>query len=295
MRTGIPSLDENVFLTRSEETAVMYLSMIRAIDLNKPCPKCGSIGFPNYPNKRCTNKGCYTIYSVKKGTFFEKSHLKVNEILKIGYFWLLQESTQNMIRMLGHSEHTITELIRRFDKLVKNIIVNEHQKIGGNGVIVEIDESKFGKRKYNEGHHVEGVWVVGAVERTPQRRIFATTVTSRDKDIIKSIIYEFIEPGSIIYSDCWKAYPIAIKELNESDHMNLEHKTVNHSVEFKSDEGVHTNTIEGNWNGMKSGMTSRHMNMETGKNKIMVFIWRRQNAGNLWNALMQALAEVRFQ
>jgi hypothetical protein len=26
---------------------------------------------------------------------------------------------------------------------------------------VEIDESKFGKRKHNRGHRVEGVWVVG--------------------------------------------------------------------------------------------------------------------------------------
>ena len=33
--------------------------------------------------------------------------------------------------------------------------------IGGEGEIVEIDESKLGKRKNNAGHAVEGVWVVG--------------------------------------------------------------------------------------------------------------------------------------
>ena len=180
-------------------------------------------------------------------------------------------------------------------KDVTQMLENEHQKIGGNGVIVEMDESKFGKRKFHRGHHVEGVWVIGAVERTAQRRIFATTVTSRDKDIIKSIIYEFIEPGTIIYSDCWKAYPIAIEELNQNENMNLTHDTVNHSVEFKSATGVHTNTIEGNWNGIKCGMTSRHMNQVSAKHKIMVFIWRRQNAHNLWNALMQALAEVSYK
>jgi hypothetical protein len=32
--------------------------------------------------------------------------------------------------------------------------------------IVEVDESKFGKRKYHRGHRVEGVWVIGGVERT---------------------------------------------------------------------------------------------------------------------------------
>ena len=35
--------------------------------------------------------------------------------------------------------------------------------IGEDGIIVEIDESKFGKRKYNRGHRVDGCWVLGGV------------------------------------------------------------------------------------------------------------------------------------
>ena len=40
----------------------------------------------------------------------------------------------------------------------------EHQqdfKIGGVGEIVEVDESKFGKRKYNTGKRVVGKWILG--------------------------------------------------------------------------------------------------------------------------------------
>ncbi|KAG8227915.1 hypothetical protein J437_LFUL011843 [Ladona fulva] len=37
--------------------------------------------------------------------------------------------------------------------------------LGGEGKVVEIDESKFGKRKFNRGRLVEGKWVFGGIER----------------------------------------------------------------------------------------------------------------------------------
>ncbi|CEG74678.1 hypothetical protein RMATCC62417_09847 [Rhizopus microsporus] len=45
-----------------------------------------------------------------------------------------------------------------------------------NPTFVEIDESKFGKRKCNHAHHVEGVWVVGSVELTAERKCFLVVV-----------------------------------------------------------------------------------------------------------------------
>ena len=39
--------------------------------------------------------------------------------------------------------------------------VNTTSVIGGPGVEVEIDESKFRKRKYNRGRVVDGHWVFG--------------------------------------------------------------------------------------------------------------------------------------
>ena len=114
--------------------------------------------------------------------------------------------------------------------------------VGGPGVIVEIDESKFGKRKYHCGARVEGVWVIGGVERTEQRKVFLTTVTNRNSETMRSIIQRFVKPGSIIYTDCWRAYNI-IPELDEG----YRHYTVNHSegysVQHADGTYVHTNTI----------------------------------------------------
>jgi hypothetical protein len=44
-------------------------------------------------------------------------------------------------------------------------LLNTSGKIGGPGTIVEMDESKFGKRKYNRGRRVVGKWVLGKIER----------------------------------------------------------------------------------------------------------------------------------
>lgn len=39
--------------------------------------------------------------------------------------------------------------------------IKREGQIGGEGKVVEIDESKFGKRKYNVGRLIEGQWVFG--------------------------------------------------------------------------------------------------------------------------------------
>ena len=43
-------------------------------------------------------------------------------------------------------------------------LMEDSQSIGGEGKVVQIDESKFGKPKYHRGHHVEGQWVFGRIE-----------------------------------------------------------------------------------------------------------------------------------
>lgn len=46
-------------------------------------------------------------------------------------------------------------------KLSKEMLLRKYlmtfDKIGGNNIIVEVDETKIGRNKYNRGHHIEGV------------------------------------------------------------------------------------------------------------------------------------------
>ncbi|KAI5151782.1 hypothetical protein ENBRE01_2382 [Enteropsectra breve] len=60
-------------------------------------------------------------------------------------------------------------------KKIKKILIPRYYKkfkqLGGPNIKIEVEESKFGKRKYNKGHCVDGVWVLGFVERKPQGHI----------------------------------------------------------------------------------------------------------------------------
>ena len=79
-------------------------------------------------------------------------------------------------------------------------------KIGGPGIIVEIDESKFGKVKYHRSHRVDGVWIVGGVEKTPERKIFLIKVENRSEITLINLIKKYVHPGSIVRTDLWKGY-----------------------------------------------------------------------------------------
>ena len=141
--------------------------------------------------------------------------------------------------------------MKEVQKIMAKIeLENSSEKLGGPGAIVELDESKFGKRKYNRGHRVEGVCVFGMVERTPRRAIRLFEVEKRDARTLCKLVKENVAQGTAIYTDKWKGYTA----LNT---LGFNHQTVNHSENFKDpNTGVHTNTIEGNWAGIKGLCTS---------------------------------------
>jgi len=72
--------------------------------------------------------------------------------------------------------------------------------IGGVGQVVEIDESKFSRRKHNSGH---GKWIFGGVQRDTGACFLIPTRRKRDKDTLLTAINDWIFPGTTIISDCW--------------------------------------------------------------------------------------------
>ena len=68
--------------------------------------------------------------------------------------------------------------------------------LGGQGVVVEVDESKFGKRKYNRGSRRDGNWVLGMLERgrTDRCHFIPLPGNRRDAATLIPLITTFVRP-----------------------------------------------------------------------------------------------------
>jgi transposase-like protein len=195
----------------------------------------------------------------------------------------------NLVSVCGLSSSTVSEWTKFLRQLVGQSLETRTLKIGGPGVIVEIDETKMGKRKFNRGHRVEGVWVVCGVERTAEKRYFAISVANRNSDTLKQIIQDYVNPGSLIFTDMWRAYAPACEDLE------FEHHTVNHSLGFKDPiTGVHTNTVEGFNNGLKTLIRPRNRTRKNIDSYLLYFIWRKQNKKRIWEGFLKSLQVMEY-
>lgn len=112
---------------------------------------------------------------------------------------------------------------------------------------MEIDEAKIGKRKFNKGRMLKGQWIFGGIERATNK-VFIVPVENRSSKTLLPLIRKYIAPGSIIYSDCWRAY-------NDLKNENYTHQTVNHSENFVDpNTKVHTQNIERLWREMRANL-----------------------------------------
>jgi transposase-like protein len=271
-----------------DEICTTWLIEHGILDRVEFCSKCGGEVRLSNSMYHCRSRNCRLKRSLYHNSFFSRSKLSCNEVMLIGYLWLGGSCRDEIMRYTGHSPNTVTAYLKYYRELVSSSLNNEDTMIGGEGVVVELDESKFGKRKYNRGHRVEGVWVLGGVERTVERQIFVEIVADRSAQTLLEVIARHVKPGSIIHTDLWKGYSEIESVLGN------EHRTVNHSIQYVASDDTHTNTIEGTWNGLKMKIAVRNRNKNDMNDCLLEFIWRRKHREDLWEGLISALQNVSF-
>ena len=109
--------------------------------------------------------------------------------------------------------------------------------LGGEGVVCQVDESMFRhKPKNHRGRATKNEkWIFGIADTSYKPAgVYMEIVNDRSADTLIEVICRICQRGTIIYSDCWKAYNSVINH-------GFQHATVNHKYEFVDPStAVHT-------------------------------------------------------
>jgi transposase-like protein len=135
---------------------------------------------------------------------------------------------------------------RMFKQIRSMLSDDKSNPIGGFGRKVEMDESYFGSRSEGtRGRGTKKTPVVGMVQRKGEVRAFvAADVKS---DTLRGLIKEHVLPNTTVFTDDFRAY-------NGIGARGYTHRRINHSEKVYVSGDVHTNTIEGFWFLVKSGI-----------------------------------------
>jgi len=206
-----------------------------------------------------------------KGTIFEKSTTSLQLWF---YAMFLMASTRcgisakQLERELGVTYKTAW---RMFNK-IRNELMNDEGEDQLNGK-VEVDETSWGGKARKPMNRREmAAWretrttVLGMVER--QGRVRLRVIPSRRGEPLSAAVRTHLNPAAFLLTDDWPAYKPLRREYDGA--------TINHSAGSYVVGDVHTNTIEGFFGNLKTGMRGayKHVSDRWIQSYLDEYAWR---------------------
>ena len=247
----------------------------------------------NYIYWTCSN--CKTKTALRSNTVLANSHLKLERFVLLMYCFSDRNRTYKQIineaclpcdpeyKECSMSTETVCKWNKYFTYICCKDYEQNYEQIGGVNEIVEIDESMFGKLKYGRGDPTvrRRTWVFGGVDRrTGRSYLRVCPQNKRTKKALWPIILAHTTPGTMIYSDGWRAY-------RKLPTLGFQHKWVDHTAGYvhPDDYTVNTNKIEGLWQKVKQWLPqSGPYDLE--KN-LKLFLWfesqKHQGKNPFWS------------
>lgn len=188
--------------------------------------------------------------------YIKHCKLSRNKQLELMKYFVVGSTARTAAELAGIHRNTA---IRFFHKLREKIALKQQDRIEQFCGKIELDESYFGGvRKGKRGRGAAGkVAVFGILKRGG--KVYTQIILDAKTDTLMPIIRQKIEPDSIVYTDCWRAY-------NALDVSGFKHYRINHSQLFANKHN-HINGIENFWNQAKrhmrkfNGVPREHFNL----------------------------------
>ncbi|GIK82299.1 MAG: DDE transposase [Alphaproteobacteria bacterium] len=228
------------------------------------CPHCGGMDRISKMGGKSTRIGTYKCYqcrkpfTVKVGTIFEASHVPMRHWLQAIFLMSSSKkgiSSNQLHRVLGCTLKTAWFVSHRIREAMRD---GNLTPMGGEGGIVEADETYFGNSKEprvspqrkgrpytKKGKQAYKRPIVALVERGGRVRSFH--VENADKATVARIVTENVTRESRLHTDESRLY------FGADQHF-ASHETVHHTAREYARGDVHTNSVEGFFSIFKRGM-----------------------------------------
>ena len=228
------------------------------------CPCCGTVneayelnGVRSKPSKKHPQgkvrhglkkcKACGKQFTVRIGTIFESSKIELHLWLQAIYLMCSSKkgiSAHQLHRTLDVTHKTAWFLCHRIREAMRS---DEHRPLGGEGKVVESDETFIGRKKgapvrRGTSHKMA---ILSLVERDGSVRSFPIK-TAKAKEIGPIVRGNIARESELMTDDAKQYNPIGKKFAS--------HESVKHSTGEYVRGDAHTNTVEGYFSIFKRGM-----------------------------------------
>ena len=252
--------------------------------------RCKEYSLHRQINRRINNTEVEV--ALADGTWFANSKLSIKRSILLTYCWSQRfsyKTTRHECRFDNEqiSDEIITDWFnhcREVCMISLDTLYERQGLIGGPGCVVEINESKIGKRKYNVGRMVEGHWILGMVEIGTDKTPFRLEIypeNKRDAETLLSLIQRHVAPETTIITNC---------------DLEYNHLTVNHSYNFIDPATYsHIQHVETNWRPQKKKFFTAGLPDENLAGHFCEYLWRREverNNSFFFESLIRDIGQI---
>jgi transposase-like protein len=228
------------------------------------CPACGhKEHYYLTTQKRWKCKECYKQFTVKLGTIFEDSPIKLDKWLAA--LWMLVNckngvSSYEIAKAIGITQKSAWFVLHRLRFALQT---GSLAKLGGpDSAPVEVDETFIGGKARNmhvdkRERRITGTGgkdkaaVMGILERGGEVR--AAVIPNRRKRVLQEAVRHHVAAGTALYTDALLSY-----DGLSSDYA---HRVIDHAEKYV-DGRIHTNGLENFWSLLKRGINGTYVSVE---------------------------------
>lgn len=255
MNTKAPTLRQFQAQFPTEESCLDHLFQVRyGSDFN--CPKCGRPAkYSRVKSRRSyqCNWCAHQLYPTA-GTPFDRTRTSLRDWFYVMFLFTTSRNgvaAKRVQREIGVTYKTAWRMCHEIRHYMASL--DSDDPMGGEGEIVEIDETLIGGKGKQATYHQTKTVVLGMMERGGEL-VTRVVPSSRKVDLLPHV-QNFVLPGTECHTDESSSY----RSLHT---LGFAHKKVNHSKkEYVSADGCTVNALEGFWGMLKRGIYGTHISV----------------------------------